>query len=369
MLDLYEDFNIIGDGTTDHSEAIAEAIAEAKAGGGGGNLYAREGDYVISGAIGLNLIGPGQIRFKGAGPDRACFTYNGSGPGILIGASGVGITRKSGVEGIYIRRGDGTLPTTMIPGNYGINTPDGGVGTGIYIRDVAVVGFGDHAIRIAGPSGPTLIEDFEIYRCSGFGIVQANVGGGAVPQDVSIHGGSIQDMWGGIVMADGCTSSSVYDTDIELGGNAKYPAIVIGVCGGHSFHGVSASVGAMINEAAVVYCQGFGNTWIGGLNYAPPGVDNFWFHGSNANENSVKGGRYMGSSGYYARVQSGVDNAFENPSLGGYDAGRGVVYDMSSPNNRSYVRGVPTAAGVEAVSSGASTAEVIAALKALGIFR
>lgn len=330
------DFGNVGQGqNADAAYAAMLAVAKAEF----RNMETGPGEFVFTTSI--DLSGPNQLRLFCEGPDNTIITFNGSGAAVTLG--GHAATRKSGISGAYIRRGDGTMPSP-IGGNYGISVPGAGAGTGVYIRDCALVGFGDHAIRIAGPTGPTVIEDVEIYRCASYGIVLAQHNGLA-PQDVSIVRGSIQHMRGGINLCNTCTSTSVYDTDIELGPEALYPCLEIGVGGGHSFHNVTCSVGAVVTPAAVVYCEGFGNTFIGGLNFAGAQyVDNFWFNGSNANHNTVMGGHHMGSTGYFARVQSGVQNSFISPDLKpGYASGRGLVYNMSGASNQTFAVGVPEA--------------------------
>jgi len=358
------DFGYVGSGQvadTAYADMRTVAVATSQ------DMSMPSGTYTFT--VPVDLSGPNQLRLYGEGPDHTILTYTGAGAGILLGGSTT--TRKSGVSGLYIRRGDGTLPATMVPGNYGISVPNAGAGTGVYVRDCAVVGFGDHAIRIAGPTGPSVVEDVEIYRCSGYGLSLANANGLA-PQDVSIVRGSIQDMWGGIALGAGCTSTSAYDTDIELGANAKYPCLEIGVGGGHTFTNLSLSVGAPVWGNAVVYCEGFGNTFTGGLNFATGASEtaNFLFTGSNANRNTVTGGHYDNTTGgYFATVNGGVRNAFLNPDpTGNYAPGRWAVYDTSSPNNHSFVLGVPTAAGVEVVPANASAAQIAASLRALGLF-
>lgn len=357
-----KDFGDVGQGqnaNTAYADMLAVARTEYR------DMELGPGEFVFTSTI--DMGGAGQLRLYGEGPDNTCVTFNGNGPAFTLG--GHTGTRKSGIEGVYMRRGDGTMPSP-ISGNYGVSVPSAGAGTGIFIRDCAIVGFGDHAIRIAGPTGPTVIEDVEIYRGASYGIVLANASGLA-PQDVSIVRGSIQHMRGGIVLDAGCTSTSVYDTDIELGEEALYPALNIGIGGGHAFHNVTCSVGAVVAPAAVVYCEGFGNTFHGGLNFsnANSPVDNYWFMGANACKNTVIGGHHHNpSGGYFARVQSGVQNGFINPNLGTYSSGKAVVFDMSSPANRSFTVGVPTAAGVEQVPTSASAADIVVALRALNIF-
>jgi len=339
MLNL-TDFGIYPNTGQDVTAGIANAVAVARTDMHGGNLYIPEGQYITSGPVGIDLRGVGQIRLYGDGPARTLITYMGTGIGIALGGNGTGICRKQGIEGIFVRQGvEGLWHPNQVSGNWGIATTHD-AGSGVFIKDCAVVGFGHHGIVIGGPTGPTLVEDVEIYRCCGYGIVAANFG--EAPQDLTINGGSIQDNWGGIALTEGCTSTGVYDTDIELGPEGRYPAIRIAVGGGHSFHNVTASAHSSLSEAALVYCEGFGNTFTGGLYLAPPGCDNFWFMGSNANSNVVMGGHHGGSTGYFARVWGGVDNSFISPNLKpGYHAGRAGVHSVSGADNRTFTIGIP----------------------------
>jgi hypothetical protein len=330
--------------------AFQAAVDAVKA--GAESVEVPRGNYKWAGNTSLDMTGTGQVRLIGAGPWNTFITSSATSvPAITIG--GHATTRKSRISGIFLTTVVGTLPAAQVAGNYGIQVPDAGSGSGIEIRDCFIRGFANHGIRIAGPTGPTVIEDVQIEACAGYGIALASVGG-VSPQDVSIVRGSIQAGWGGIYFGQDSTGGSVYDTDIELLTAATLPCVYIeGGSGGHSFHNLTASLGATPTPAAVIYIEGYGNTFTGGLNFAGVAVDNYLIVGIGAYNNTVIGGYHTNngttSSGYFAQITTGIKNVFISPYFletnptTGYQAGKGTVFNTFGVDNKTtYINGPAT---------------------------
>lgn len=339
------DYGAVGDGIADDTAAIQAAINAGKA--SSVTVYMPTGIYKVTAT--LDLSGSGEVRLVGDGPGHTLiYSTVTTTAGILLGGSAT--TRKSGVSGIFLRASAG-LPAVQVSGNYGINVSDG-AGDGVYVRDCWITGFANHAIRVAGQTGPTVIEDVQIDHCAGYGIAFIETGTGCA-QDCTVNRGSIQLCWGGIYFDVTASSDSVYDTDIELSTAATLPAIYVKAGGGaHSFSGVTASLKAVPTPAAVVYIEGFGNTWVGGtvqvLN-SIAGVDNFLFSGAGCQHNAIVGGYYVnstGSSGYFVNISGAVDTCVIQPSVNStlYQAGKDRINDA--------LANYTTAIGVRTVGRG-----------------
>ena len=333
-------FGALGNGIADDTAEIQAALDAAYA--VGGTTYMPYGQYVVSAT--LNMTGANYRCLRGDGTwNTTIITSVINTPGILLGGNAT--TRKSRVEGIRLIRAGG-LPGAQVPGNYGIQCPDAGTGDGIVIKDVYISAFADDAIRIAGPTGPTVIEDVQIDYCAGYGIEIAAVGVG-YPQDITILRGSIQQSWGGIYIQG---SANVNATDIELGAAALYPCIYqVGGTGPSTFTNVSASLAAVPALLGVVVISGFGNTIIGGINIAYVATNNLYFQGA-ATGNTVIGGYYVGSggvsSGYFASMGGAVRTSFISPFVTNtYEAGKGLVNDDPPGANLTLAAHVTTVSG------------------------
>lgn len=347
------DFGAVGDGVTDDTAAIQATIAAL--GEDGGIVFLPGGSYLTSAPLDMTAGQPvasigGRVWIKGINPGTSKILPRHDGAAIMA-ANYLSVFNHISDLSI-IGAGDGTV---NVPGQYGITTDDS-TGSGLIVNNVQIANLGDAAIRIGGPTGPTVIQDVQIVYIAGYGIELVAVGG-VHPQDVSIVRGSIQGSFGGIY-ANYSMGLHVSDTDIELGATALYPAIyLISACYGVTFTDVTASIGGSgeCTPNAVVALTGnaAGVTWVGGIvatNHET--MDCVLINGAGVLHNSFIGGLYSGkgtvTSGYPFRLTAGQGLKVVNPHLANFEATKRLIYDDGIVNNQKVVAiGIPTRAYAE----------------------
>lgn len=339
-------------GVSDSAAAFNNAIAAVQAAGGLGVVYAPAGAYLASTTINLGaavactLLGAGKFHTK------ITATFTGA-PLIRLGSTSLATFNQRVIDICLI----GTAPSSTgsaVSGSYGIQflNTDPYATAATEITNCWVTNFMDDAINIAGSTGPVAVRDCTIASSRGWGIhVGDRSASTQAPQDVTVYGGSIQDIWGGIKL-DNAYGFSCYETDIELINAGQYPAIWIKQSGGGSygclFSGLSVSMNTVPSPAALIYVEDSGgHTFIGCQTLATGGVmDNFYFTGTAAQGNTIVGGFHAacggGSTGYFATLTQGTDLTVITPLLASnYESGKNRVRETSYPYNRAITLGMP----------------------------
>ena len=337
-----DDFHAIGDGRTDDTPAFRDAIAAVTTTGGAGIIELHDGNYLIDS---LDLSTLSGIWVRGQGPNTTRITcMNRTAPGITLSTISTNDQRLSGFS---LYHAAGALPGTARSGNYGVSCA-GGVGFQGLLENLRVRYFADTGIYISGSTGPTVIRDVAVNGCANYGV--AVVGSSA--QDVRIDGGSIHDCWGGVFL-DTVGGFSMSDTDVELGTDAQFPAAYLtGACYGLTFVNVVLSISHAVTPAGVLVLKDgpSGCVFVGGTNahYTSGGaaIHNILCTGSATQRNSFHGGLFVqpgsgGTTGYYAKNTSSVENRYIDPLLTStFAAGLDVVLNDSGASYKTFVLGV-----------------------------
>lgn len=344
--DVVKDYGAYRDGThpTETTNAFLNAIHDAKSAPGGGDVVTGpSGYYAIDRPLDFrNQTGSYGLMLNGKYSSWLCSTVQGQAT-IYWGGSG---TKNARFGGFGIRQGDGSMPTVHNELQIAMHAP-GGVGYGGILEDLWIDGFPSHSIVISGETGPTVIRDYTIQCCDGWGVVLTYG-----PQNVTLQRGSIQMMRGGVIGVE-VTALAIRDCDMELGNWNTHAGIDLdGGSASCTISGGNVSLSAMPDVGAAIRIAGFGNTIENMMNFASGGeVHNLLFDGPSCQNNKVRGGYYRNNgsavSGYFAKVLGGTDNRFEPGFIAGrqvptpsYQPGRDAVWDVSYPDNRSQALGV-----------------------------
>lgn len=360
-----EDFGAVRDGVTDDLAAFqAMTTYLATTTQAGGRVRLLEGQYYLSGTWDTTAVN--ELVVHGPGY-YLCLLRSGATTtaGMIVGGAS---NTSSWFGGFNLRRHTyvgGTIPAAS-SGNYGITTPTGGDGAGLVFDGVRVDYFGDHAFRIGGPTGPTVLRDCYAYYCEGYGVAIVTLGG-SKPQDVKIDGGAIQAIRGGVLI-NASTSCHITDCDIELGTQGLYPA-VYGKSGSvftMTDVTVAATAGATTTPAGLVVCESsaIGCVIVGGINNANNGTNNLLMASSGVVNTTIVGGYYANADpgGYFCSVAGGTNTTVINPFLTAtYQSGKNIINDIAA----NFV----TAIGVPCTSAVGSTTDsmVISKLPVLSL--
>ncbi|MGD0486138.1 MAG: hypothetical protein ABSB94_03005 [Syntrophorhabdales bacterium] len=320
-------------GATDSMAAIQAAVDT-------GLRVKLSGTYTLNNSSSSLMVckaSVGRAYMEGTGWNTLTFTSSAN-PGITVQCVG-GCTEGVTLRNLYLYGPGGTTA-----GNIGIYFP-GGTGNDIgriLIDGVRIQNFGDDALKLQGLTGPTWIRIWAYY-CNGYGIHVCADANGNTPSNVTISGGAIHNMLGGISL-DGTGASislaHIEDTDIELPNTATRPCLYLNNAYGNTIINLTTSSGAasLTLGDANVYLAGYsyGNIFVGAYNIAGGGLNNVHDAGSGYN-NTWIGGTYAnivsppGGLGYFAVVNNAIGDTFINPLLTGtYASNLNTVYENSS---------------------------------------
>lgn len=316
-------FGAVGDDVADDTAPFLAAIAALPS--TGGVISMPSGTYRVTDTLNFSFASTGKtsITLRGTGilATRIHSTVTNR-PAIISNDT----FNSNTFEGFDLYQVTHALPVFRA-GNYGIRNV-GGDAPYLALRNLNVRFFGDTGIRLEAGNGPFVLQDIAVQSCASYGIHLIPLGT-STPVEVQIIGGNIHECIGGLRLT-GAASTGVYDTDIELGTVALYPALVIdGASRGGVFNDLSLSVQAIPSPAAVVsISNGVGMVFNGGqYTTASANVDAILLDSTAARLNTFHGGHFeISGGGWYAQCINGAkQNFFISPNLFGFAAGKGMV--------------------------------------------
>lgn len=312
---------------TDNTNQLNTAIVASNS----GIIDLPLGGIAVSGTINLNVGTSRTLRGQGK---EASELYDLRPTGTTINATTTAGAPFNRIEHLGLLAGHTTVDTPLSVRTGSVGILASGVNAGLVINDVRIQYYGETGIKIAGPTGPTILQDVYGTFIGGYAITLTTLGG-VGNADVTIDHGAFHLNAGGILV-NTAYQAHINSPDIELDTLATLPCITVSNSSDIALREVTCSIGAIPTPAALLWITGTSDgTLISGGDFGVPAGVTMVQMDNGTRRNTIIGGRWISVSsagGFFATVAgtAATDTIVIGTDRVNFTVGKDIVSGLST---------------------------------------